>query len=130
MSSSNNSSPAYGNEPDHGLVDVDPPPLHPCWRSVAPQLLALYDEGVEPVYAYQEFMRMAHFADVAADVVDDLLRIMALARSGDTDAVRQVAQGAIQRFEAVAQPAQMTLEKVTRAAAGQPLGPPPEKRAA
>ncbi|ODV41468.1 hypothetical protein AWV79_35440 [Cupriavidus sp. UYMMa02A] len=106
MSIANNSS--TDNAANQDSVDV--PSTQPTWRGLVPQLIALYDEDVDPLYAYSELLRMAHFADVSADVVDDLLQILQLAAAGDVSQIRAVARNAIQRYDAVPPPATMTLD--------------------
>ncbi|MDF3883129.1 hypothetical protein [Cupriavidus basilensis] len=76
-------------------------PTRPTWSGVLSPLLDLYKESVEPDYVYSELSRMAKFADVSADVNDDLLQIIALAAANNLTAVRAVALRALRRSDAV-----------------------------
>jgi hypothetical protein len=70
----------------------------------------LYKESVEPDYVYSELSRMAKFADIAADVNDDLLQIIALASANNLTAVRAVALRALRRSDAVPPSTSISME--------------------
>ncbi len=126
MSTMDNSSTDNASNRD----SVDVPSMQPTWQGLVPQLLALYDEDVEPLYAYSELLRMAQFADVSADVVDDLVQILKLTASGNVDAIRTVARQAITRFDAVPPPTTMTLDKLSSSARQRYSDPQAERQAA
>lgn len=82
----------------------------PTWAGLLMPLLALYEDG-DRAYARAELIRMAMFADTAADAADALHQIahqtdmQGNAVELDREQMRELARGALDAFARVPKPA-------------------------